>query len=224
MHAQQVIDLNITHARQLLAAARRQLAELTDGAVFTPEYAEAATAAVRAQTLPAVQRELTNARAAATQAERTARDARTRLLAVDDTAMAARAAVLMPLLHAAASRPAILLTAYRNRFENLLDRRILEEAIDAALDAVPPTERLTLQEDFRRAQRDTAGRKSPAEQQADAAVDAAQALTPYAEQWATVLLAETKAALGLPVSSLDAVASANAQAAVAHFAQTAAAQ
>ena len=217
MNARQTIELNITQGRRVLAEARQLLTRLAENTAFTPEYKETAAAALREQTLAAVQQGLENARATVLAAERAAQQARERLTAVDETTMAARAQLLAPLLNAAGTRPAALIDAYRHRFEQPVDRRILEEAIGAALDSAEPALRLHLQELFRQARQDTAARKSPEEQQADAAVAAAHDLLGYVEHWSTVLQAETKESLGLPLTSLEAVAHANAAAAVANF-------
>jgi len=217
MNVRQIIELNMAQGRRVLAEARQRVAELTGSTVFTPEYKTAATTALREQVTTAIQHGLVNARAAAGAAEREARQALERLTVVDDAVLAARVPVLAPLLQAANSRPAVLINAYLHRFEHPVDRRILEEAIGAMLDAVEPTERQQLQELFRQVQQETATRKSPEEQQADAAVDTAQALIGYVEQISTVLLTEAKEALGVPLTSLEAVAHANAAAAVANF-------
>ncbi len=58
------------------------------------------------------------------------------LTAVTPDQMAARAAVLSPVLSSAMERPEGLINAYRRRYENLVDRRLLEESASAVIDAL----------------------------------------------------------------------------------------
>ncbi len=60
----------------------------------------------------------------------------TRLTDVTPEVLAARSAVLSPVLHGAMDRPEALLNAYRRRFGDLTDRRLLEEGAVVVIDGL----------------------------------------------------------------------------------------
>lgn len=59
-----------------------------------------------------------------------------RLTEVAPEVLAARATVLSPILNSALERPEVLINAYRRRFHELADRRLLEESAEAVIDAL----------------------------------------------------------------------------------------
>lgn len=59
---------------------------------------------------------------------------------VSPEVMATRAAILSPILSGALERPEALVNAYRRRFGDLADRRILEESAEVVMDGLTGTE------------------------------------------------------------------------------------
>jgi len=68
-----------------------------------------------------------------------AQKAAEKVTAVSDEAMAARAAILSPIIQNAITNPDGLIVAYEKRYQNMADRRLLEEVITSTLDTLETT-------------------------------------------------------------------------------------
>jgi len=85
---------------------------------------------------PAVEAEISAARRDVEDALAAAESRLAEVTSVSPEALAARAAVISPVLSGAMERPEALLNAYRRRFGDLTDRRLLEESAQVVIDGL----------------------------------------------------------------------------------------
>ena len=118
-----------------------------------------------------------------------------RLTYVAPEVLSARAAVLSPILSAAMDRPEILINAYRRRFSELADRRLLEETAEAVIDGLAGSDGGAFAERWAAVQAEMAMGRSGEELQAVADREALQKLAKY--------LDSAERVVGFELASLD---------------------
>lgn len=114
--------------------------------------------------------------------------------------LATRAAVLSPVLHGAMERPEVLLNAYRRRFGDLTDRRLLEEGAQAVIDGLGGSDGGNFAERWRSLQDELAVQRPPEERQALADRSELSELAAYLDAAERVVQADL-AALGTEETS-----------------------
>jgi hypothetical protein len=126
--------------RDELAGQLAALGRIRDDRRYTAEHRAELLKAQLAEAWGVAGRRITSERQDVEVTRKQAEKALAKARHVEPGVLADRAAVLSPMLTRAAQDPNVLITAYINSFDNLVDRRLIEETAQVmmAAEAVPP--------------------------------------------------------------------------------------